>query len=290
MNGTREIEVLVDDAVFGESPRWHDCTLWFSDIGGDAVWRIAGDGTRQKVVSSIRMPSGLGWTADGDLLVAGIHDSTIYRVGADGTAQPVCGPDRHGAIGTNDMATFGARSYVSCAGRVFEKGDTPEQISAPVGKIVLFDHDRAAARIVADGYRMPNGIVVTPDGRRLIVSELWESRLLQFDIAPDGSLTNETVFAALQGHADGICIDSAGAIWAAIGGGDLREWQRVEAGGRVTDSIPAPEGYNAIAAWLGGDDGRDLFLVANRMESPDDLFNGKARSRVLRTRVDVPAR
>ena len=32
-----------------------------------------------------------------------------------------------------------------------------------------------------------------------------------------------------------------------------------------------------------------LFLVANKTDSPDDVFNGRARSRLFRTRVEVPA-
>src|SRR5579864_7254338 len=129
----RKLELLVDDAVFGESPRWHDGALWFSDIGGNKVWRIAPDGTRTLVVSTVQGPSGLGWTQDGDLLVTSIHDHTIYRMGPDGTARAFCGPDRHGTFGTNDMITAGSRSYVSCAGRVYRMGDTIEEIAAPVG-------------------------------------------------------------------------------------------------------------------------------------------------------------
>ena len=50
MSEDRKLEMLVDDAVFGESPRWHAGALWFSDIGGNKVWRIAPDGSRTLVV------------------------------------------------------------------------------------------------------------------------------------------------------------------------------------------------------------------------------------------------
>lgn len=282
------LEIVVDDAIFGESPRWYGGALWFSDIGANKVWRLTPDGQRQLVVSSVQMPSGLGWTQSGELLVASIHDSAVYRMDSDGSVRQFAAVRTLGAIGTNDMATVGSRSYVSCAGRVYQTGDTIEQISAPVGSVVMIDHETGLARKVADGYRMPNGIVVTPDGARLIFSELWASRLLQFNIAADGSLTNETVFALLDGHADGICIDNGGAVWVATGGGERNAWQRIEAGGRVLEVIPAIEGYNAIACWLGGEDGRDLYLVANAMNDPSDIYTGKARSRVLRTRVKIP--
>ena len=286
-----ELELLVDDGRFCESPRWHDGAFWFSDIGDGKVWRIAADGTRSLVTDRVPAPSGLGWTANGEMLVASLHDATIYRVAADGIAQPFCGPDVHGTTGTNDMATRGGRSYVSCAGRVFQQGDTMEQIAAPVGKVVMIDHASGAARTVADGYAMPNGIAFTPDGKRLVFSELFAARLLAFDVEPDGSLANQTVFARLDGMADGICMDAEGAVWAAISSPAGNAWQRVAEGGAVLDSIPMPDpaaGWSCIATALGGADGHDLYMIANHTESPDDVFNGKARARVYRTRVAVP--
>jgi sugar lactone lactonase YvrE len=290
MPGNHELEMLVDDAVFGESPRWHGGALWFSDIGGNKVWRVAPDGTRQVMLSTVQGPSGLGWTREGDLLVTSISDHTIYRMAPDGTARPFCGPEQHGTFGTNDMATAGSRSYVSCAGRVYQMGDTIEEIAAPVGKVLLLDHDSGAVRIVADGYRMPNGIAFTPDGRGLVFSEVFASRLVQFDVAADGSLSNERVFADLDGSADGIWMDAEGAVWSAttnMASGETR-WERVDATGRVLDAIPVPDGFHAIACALGGDDGRDLFLVANKTETPDDVWNGRAKSRLFKTRVEVP--
>jgi sugar lactone lactonase YvrE len=284
----RKLEMLVDDAVFGESPRWHEGALWFSDIGGNKVWRIAPDGGRTLVLSTVQGPSGLGWTRGGDMLVTSLHDHTIYRMGADGEARPFCTPEHHGTLGTNDMATLGSRSYVSCAGRIYKMGDTMEQIAAPVGKVILIDHDSGAVRTVADGYRMPNGIAFTLDGRGLVFSELFASRLLQFDIEPDGSLSGERVFAALDGSADGIWMDAEGAVWAATTSPSSTRWERVDAGGKVLDAIPVTDGYHAIACALGGEDGRDLFLVANKTETPDDVWNGRAKSRVFRTRVEVP--
>ena len=215
MAGEHALELLVDDAVFGESPRWHDGAFWFSDIGDGKVWRIAPDGTRTLVLSSVPAPSGLGWTRDGDLLVTSLKDHTIYRMGADGVARPFCGPGQHGTVGTNDMATAGSRSYVSCAGRVYQMGDSIEEIAAPVGKVLMIEHDSGAVRTVANGYRMPNGIAFSPDGSRLVFAEVFASRLVQFDIAADGSLTNERVFAELDGSADGIWMDAEGMVWAA---------------------------------------------------------------------------
>ena len=289
MSEDRKLELIVDDAVFGESPRWYAGALWFSDIGGNKVWRIGHDGARTLVVSSVQGPSGLGWTQGGDLLIASLHDHTIYRMGSDGTARPFCGPARHGTLGTNDMATAGSRSYVTCAGRIYRMGDTMDQIAAPVGKVILIDHETGEVRTVADGYRMPNGSAFSPDGSKLVFAEVFASRLLQFDIGPDGSLSGEHVFAALDGSGDGIWMDAENAVWSATTSATSTRWERVNASGNVLDAIPATDGFHAIACALGGEDGRDLYLIANKTETPDDVWNGRAKSRIFRTRVEVPS-
>ncbi len=56
----RKLAVLVDDAQFGEGPRWRDGSLWFSDIGAGTIRRIWPDGRQETVQSGMRTPSGLG--------------------------------------------------------------------------------------------------------------------------------------------------------------------------------------------------------------------------------------
>ena len=43
---------------------------------------------------------------------------------------------------------------------------------------------------VAEDLEFPNGTVITPDGKTLIVGESWGARLTAFDLQPDGSLSN----------------------------------------------------------------------------------------------------
>lgn len=279
------IAVLVDDGVFLESPRWHDGAFWFSDIGGGYVGRAAPDGRREKIVPGLQAPSGLGWTRDGDLLIASLHTSTIYCVGADGVPVAVAGPEQHGTLATNDMVTVGDRSYVTCAGRTFEMGDDETALSQALGTIVLYDHVSRAARVVADGLKMPNGVAITPDGKTLIVAELYAARILNFDVHPDGSLSEARALVQLDHIVDGLCLDAEGGLWLGTGG---PTFQRIDAEGRPTDTVELP-GWSCVAPMLGGPDGRTLIMAANAMEKPDDIFTGKAKGRLLTAQVAVPA-
>lgn len=54
--------VLVDNLRFPESPRWHEGTLWFSDLFARRVMQVDLSGDVQTVVELADVPSGLGWT------------------------------------------------------------------------------------------------------------------------------------------------------------------------------------------------------------------------------------
>ena len=275
----------MDNAIFAESPRWHDGAFWFSDIGGGTVNRVGPDGQSEVVVSGIPAPSGLGWTKTGDLLVASLATSVIYRVAPGGGPVAFAGPEQHGSAATNDMATAGSRSYISCAGRLFQLGDDEAVLSEPVGAVLLLDHDTGACRKVGTGLKMPNGIAITPDGRTLVLAELYAARILHFDILEDGTLSEARVFAQLSHIADGICLDAEGGLW--IGTGQP-SCQRIDAKGQPAESVEV-EGWACVAPMLGGPDGRTLYIAANQMEKPDDIFTGRAKGKIVTARVTIPA-
>jgi hypothetical protein len=61
---------------------------------------------------------------------------------------------------------------------------------------------------VAGDIQFPNGMVIAPDGRTLIISESFAGRLTAFDIDADGGLSGRRLFAEGLGP-DGICTDAA---------------------------------------------------------------------------------
>ncbi len=135
----------------------------------------------------------------------------------------------------------------------------------------------------------PNGMAITPDGAALIVAESTGRRLTEFAIAADGSLCDRRVFAEeLDGPPDGICLDDAGGVWAAMT--LAHRFERIVADGgkgRVTDRIDMGE-RTAIACALGGPEGRTLFLLSSTDAYPERLVGTKL-SRLDATMVDVPA-
>ena len=131
------------------------------------------------------------------------------------------------------------------------------------------------ARVVAEELYFPNGTVITPDDRTLIVAETWGNCLTAFDIEPDGALMNRRTWARLpEVYPDGICLDCEGAIWvAAPYPGDVI---RVQEGGNITHRLNVTT--KPYACMLGGPERRTLFICTAGSSDPNEArlaSNGK---------------
>jgi sugar lactone lactonase YvrE len=139
--------------------------------------------------------------------------------------------------------------------------------------------------VATEDLYFPNGAVITPDGRTMVVAETFAYRLTAFDKQADGELTNRRVFAELGAlQPDGICLDAEGCIWVTCPG--AQKIVRVREGGEVTQEIPLPE-RESFACMLGGEDRRDLFICTATGFNPSETMAQRA-GRIERVRADVP--
>ena len=64
---------------------------------------------------------------------------------------------------------------------------------------------------VIDDYKQPNGLIGTPDGKTLYVSDINDGKIWKYTINADGTLSNKTFFAP-EGS-DGMTIDNLGNVY-----------------------------------------------------------------------------
>ncbi len=267
---------------FTESPRWHDGKLWFLDIHDQRIKTASLDGKLDTVLELPFKPNSFGIRRDGSLLLGDAFARKIHRwdgkeltVLADLSAMTAfCLSD--GFIDAND------RLYVGDIGfNFFDPSNKPVNTCV----IACVEAD-GRARVVGNGLTFPNGMVVTPDGRTLIVAETYGQCLTAFDIAADGSLANKRVWAPLPAdvHADGIALDAEGAVWLANPEGE-HQVLRVRAGGEITDRIALP-GTHAYAVMLGGPERKHLFICSSDTHNPVQIAQApSATLRVLEVAV-----
>jgi len=247
--------------AFGESPRWHEGRLWFSDWGAGELIAVDLSGRSEVVARVQSFPFCIDWLPDGRLLIVHSQDRLLLRREPDGSLAT------HADLGSlapgawNEIVVDGrGNAYVNGIGFDLMTGEE----FAP-GVVVLVTPD-GSARLVADGLAFPNGMAVTADNSTLIVAESYASRLTAFDIAADGGLSNRRVWAGVgEDHPDGVCLDAEGAAWYADVGN--KRCVRVGEGGGVLQTIDLDRG--CFACMLGGLDRRTLFLVAREWHGTD---------------------
>ena len=280
-----DTRVLLDGFGMGESPRWHEGRLWFSNWGTNEIMALDLEGNSE-VMGAGGGGSGwaVNWLLDGRILVTG---GELVRVERDGSRVRHADLSQISPYGWSEITVDGrGNAYVDSLN--FDFADFTEVLAngtAP-GKIALVTAD-GTAREVADGLAFPNGMAVTPDNGTLIVAESFAARLTAFDIAADGSLSNRRVWADVTG--DGICIDAEDAVWcSAVGAGGSNVVLRVREGGEVLDRIEVDR--PCYACMLGGEDGRTLFMVVAQWFGPDrmDELIAAKTGQILTARVTVP--
>jgi sugar lactone lactonase YvrE len=268
-----EIRTLKTGLAIGESPRWHDDRLWFSNWGAQEIVAIDGEGEGEVVVRvPTTIPFSIDWLPDGRLLVVSGREGLLLRREPDGslaTHADLTGLSGHA---WNEIVVDGrGNAYVNNSGFDMMAGAQ----FAP-GSVAMVAPDGSVGQ-VADGVAFPNGMAVTPDDSTLIVAESYANRLTAFDIAADGGLSNRRVWAALDGPPDGICLDAEGAAWYA----DVpnKRCVRVREGGAVLETVELDRG--CFACMLGGADGRTLFMMAAEWRGPAAMSDGERTGQVL---------
>ena len=275
----RTLETILDGLAFPEGPRWRGGKLYFSDMHAHEVVSMTPDGARETVFSHSGPASGLGWLPDGRMLVVSMIDQKLLRIEPDGRAVVHADLSQVATGRCNDMVVDAAgRAYVGNFGY-----DYPEGQMKPA-KLARVEPDGAVS-VAADALVFPNGSVITPEGKTLIVGETFASRMTAFDIGADGSLSNRRVWAALPERAvpDGACLDADGAIW--VASPTTNDVIRLKEGGEVLERIEAAQGV--FACMLGGEDRKTLYVLTASGSDPEDCA-ARRLGRIEAVRVDVP--
>ncbi len=258
VTGPMVMNVWMDEIVFGESPRWHDGRLWFSDWGAGRVWSVT-EGEAPVLEAEVSSLMCIDFLPDGRLLVVSPADGgVLLRREPDGSLVTHADLSTVTKVGWNDIVADGSgRAYVNSIAFEFPGGEFRP------GLVVLVDTD-GSVRTVAEGLAFPNGMAISPDGSTLVVAESYGEKLTAYPIAADGTLGASRVWAETPGdHPDGICFDASGALWYADVGNE--HCIRLREGGEVLDTVDSDRGAFACALSREGQaDDRPLLLVVGQ--------------------------
>ncbi len=289
-----EFVTLISGLSFTESPRWRDGRLYVSDFYTRRVLAVSMDGTAETIAHVPQQPSGLGFLPDGRVLIVSMRDRKVLRREFDGSLVEYADLSALAHWHCNDMLVDrDGRAWVGNFGFDLMSGAPPQST------VLIGIEPDGTTSVVANDLGFPNGMVLTPDGRTLIVAESMMDRLSAFTVTagllserrtwaifgdPPTSTNVGEALAQLSVASDGICLDAAGAVW--IADATHGRLVRVAEGGRILEERKT-DGMGVFACMLGGDDGRTLFAcVAPTFHEAEAAANHRAA--IWTTKVQVP--
>jgi sugar lactone lactonase YvrE len=279
---------LIDGLYFGESPRWHNGRLWFSDFYDKAVKSVDLKGEARLELQLDEQPSGLGWLQDERLLVVCMESLALKRL------------EKNGLVLHADLSQY---SKHLCNDMVVDKQgnayvgnfgfNLDEEMQTRGVESVMAEHPKANivkvtpqgdVSVATGGMSFPNGSVITTDGKTFIVAETLGMCLTAFDIDENGSLSNRREWAATGARVpDGICMNADGNIWAA--NAVSNECVLFAQGGEVLEVVNTSQ--NCYACMLGGVDGKTLFMLTAQ-SSQAQIVSAKRTGKIEMTKVASP--
>lgn len=222
LEGIGDVELVAtagpdQDFVFLEGPAWHDGALLFTDIPANRIYRLNPPRTIDVFREDSGGANGLGTDADGNLLACE-HGNRRVSVTRGSTVSSLA--ERYMGMrfdSPNDLT-------VRADGTVYFT-DPPYGLAGRMSDLMFAGVFRvppggeaAVAWMYGDG-STPNGIALSPDESVLYVANTNDGVVRAYDVAADGSLSNEREFAGDTPGADGITTDIAGNLYVTSGRG-----------------------------------------------------------------------
>jgi gluconolactonase len=255
-----EVQKLAGDMMFTEGPVWHPAGfLVFSDIPANELKKWSPGGG----VASFRKPSqnANGNTTD--------QEGRLYT--AEHSGRRVSVMDKEGTVTTlverHDGKKFNSPNdvVVKSDGTVWftdpPYGTPKDQQKEQEGNYVFrFDPKTGKTSMVIKDFDMPNGLVFSPDEKKLYVADSGRPRHIRvFDVRGDGTVGDGKVFCKIdKGGPDGIRCDAEGRIWSSAGDGV----QIFAPDGSLIGKILVPESPANLC--FGGQNGKTLFITARK--------------------------
>lgn len=266
---------LADGFGFTEGPATApNGDVYFTDQPNDRIlrWRVANDdglaGEVEVFLEGAARANGLAFDGAGRLLTCAEERNELRAIDVETRATSALVRTFDGARlnGPNDLwvhpsgAVYFTDPYYQRAWwtrTASELGTSDVYRAAPATAAPDLRREsgsRAVMRVASD-FERPNGIVGTPDGRTLYVSDLGRGETWAFDIAPDGALAGRRLVIALG--SDGMALDERGRLYLTGDGVTVVDPRS----GEVVAKIPVPESWTANVTF-GGRDRRTLFITA----------------------------
>ena len=251
-------EKLAGDFSFTEGPACDaKGNIFFTDQPNNRIWKWSTDNKLSQFGESFGRANGMYFDKQGNLISCSDEKNELWSIAPDGTVK-VLVKDFEGRKlnGPNDL-WIGPNGGLYLTDPFYKRPWWDHQTSEQDGQHVYYLAPGAIklVRVVTD-LKQPNGIIGTPDGKILYVSDINDGKIWKYSINPDGALSSKTLFAGMG--SDGMTIDNKGNVYLSGKGVTIFDPEGV----KITN-IPIPENWTANVCF-GGKDRHLLFVTASK--------------------------
>lgn len=261
-----------------------DGSALFTETKANRITKIAPDNSISTFLENTNGANGLAFAANGDLYAVQVLNPKIGVIYPKGK-EKVLADNFQGTPfqRPNDLvlAKNGGIYFTDIGTR-----PSPENPNPPASEPGVFYITPAGElRQIANNIERPNGIQLSQDEKTLFVANTAGEYVLAYDIAADGSVSNQRNFAKLKGWsqadnvwssgADGLAIDAEGRLYVASNAGV----EVFDAKGETLGIISLPHKPQNLA--FAGKDKKTLYVVgrgaAYKIALKTAGFGGRAK-------------
>lgn len=231
---------------------WADTLTRFNLQGENSTFAVTGAPNGHKVL------------ADGTHLVCDASQHAMLHLAADGSPLPHASSECDGKPlrGPNDL-TLDPKN-----GGFYFTDPGESSLENPIGTVHYVD-PQGKTHLVAEKLAFPNGIVLTLDGKTLLVAESQQNRVLAYPVLAPGKVGPMQVFADLPKNSsgnlndnqpDGMCLDAAGNLYVAHYG--MKQVQVLSPAGKLLRTYDGGNQLTSNVAF-GGPNHDQLFVTGS---------------------------
>lgn len=253
-----KVEKLAGNFEFTEGPTANAAgDVLFTDQPNDRILKWSVDGELSTYLQPAGRANGMCFDAKGNLLVCADEKNELWSIAPDGkrtvrtkeyAGKPLNGPNDVWV--RPDGGLYFTDPYYQ---RPWWNHQKPPQDGEHV--YYLAPAKQEPVRVVND-LKQPNGIVGTADGKTLFVADIGARKTYRFEVQPDGTLRNKTLFC--ETGSDGMTVDAEGNVYLTGRGVMVFDPK-----GEKIEQIDVPEGWTANVC-IGGKDRQTLFITASK--------------------------
>jgi gluconolactonase len=232
--------------------------LYFTDLRASRVHYLDPGGMIGVLRENSSAANGIALTKDGELVFAEGGGKRITKRGKDGSITTLTeGVPGMPLMAPNDL-------IIDTRGGIYftDPGPFPP-VPGRVAYVYYLPPGTKDAVMIDDKFALPNGLVLTKDGKTLIVNDTSSPTLTAYDVGPDGKVSNKRAFAKLRDvepgkltGADGMAIDRDDRVYSTSVAGI----QVFDAKGAYLGKIPVPRQPTNVA--FAGPDKQTLYITA----------------------------